>query len=201
MDHSLGDEATRVPEDGDSLPGLQSGDVIERYRVIRLLGRGGMGQVYEVEHVELGTRHALKIIPSELAGQRGFIERFRREATVMAQLQHAGIVHVRDFACSEGRYWLQMDLVKGVPVGENLEGRPASAGSRPRDGQDEGCGDVNPHARDRPREGGRGSGREAVHVRTFSPPPPPAFRPLLHEPEPKAQRRRPRPGNRRAEQH
>ena len=118
MDHSLGDEATQFAGDGESLPDLIPGDVIERYHVIRLLGRGGMGQVYEVEHVELGTRHALKIIPHELAGQSGFIERFRREATVMAQLQHPGIVHVRDFACTEGRYWLQMDIVKGVPVGE-----------------------------------------------------------------------------------
>ena len=118
MDHSLGGEATRVPGGGESLPDLSAGDVVDRYRVIRLLGRGGMGQVYEVEHVELGTRHALKIIPSELAGQGGFVERFRREATVMAQLQHPGIVHVRDFACAEGRYWLQMDLAGGVPVGE-----------------------------------------------------------------------------------
>ena len=116
MDHSLGDEATRLPDDGESLPDLGAGDVIDRYRVIRLLGRGGMGQVYEVEHVDLHTRHALKIIPSELAGQHGFVERFRREATVMAQLQHPGIVHVSDFAHSDGRYWLLMELVKGVPV-------------------------------------------------------------------------------------
>ena len=144
MDHSLGDEATRLPSDDESLPDLSAGEVIDRYRVVRLLGRGGMGQVYEVEHETLGTRHALKIIPHELAGQRGFIDRFRREATVMAQLQHPGIVHVRDFACTDGRYWLQMDLVKGVSVGRGPEGRApsrplgwGSEGWRPRDGNDQ----------------------------------------------------------------
>ena len=144
MSDDLTNERTQHSTGDESLPDLQPGDVIERYRVVRLLGRGGMGQVYEVEHVELGTRHALKIIPHELAGQRGFIERFRREATVMAQLQHPGIVHVRDFACTDGRYWLQMDLVKGVSVGRGPEGRApsrplgwGSEGWRPRDGNDQ----------------------------------------------------------------
>ena len=95
-------------------PDLAVGERLDRYRVLRLLGRGGMGQVYEVEHIELRTRHALKIIPSSLAGRSGFVERFRREARVMARLRHPGIVHVDDFAITERRYWLRMDLVRGV---------------------------------------------------------------------------------------
>ena len=116
-DRSLGDEATGGGAGGKA-PELRPGDKVDVYRVIRLLGRGGMGEVYEVEHETLGTRHALKIIPRELARRRGFVERFEREARVMANLAHPGIVHVSDFRVTDGRYWLLMELVKGVPVAQ-----------------------------------------------------------------------------------
>ena len=48
MGKDLTNEATQFPNDGESLPDLSAGAIIDRYRVIRLLGRGGMGQVYEV---------------------------------------------------------------------------------------------------------------------------------------------------------
>ena len=114
MDESLSNEPTLGAADGEKLPELATGDRIDRYRVVRLLGRGGMGEVYEVEHETLGTRHALKIIPSHLVRRTGFVSRFEREARVLANLEHPGIVHVRDFAGSGVRYWLLMDLVDGV---------------------------------------------------------------------------------------
>ena len=117
MDHSLGDEATRLPSDlGESLSELEPGDVVDVYRVVRLLGRGGMGEVYEVEHQKLRTRYALKIIPHRLARQTGFVERFEREARVMATLNHPNIVRVGDSRETDGRYWLRMELVSGVAV-------------------------------------------------------------------------------------
>ena len=116
MDQSLGDEATLGPGEAGRGPELDPGDRIEVYRVIRLLGRGGMGEVYEVEHEKLGTRYALKIIPSRFAGQPGFVERFEREARVMAQLDHPGIVRVSDFRKTDGQYWLRMELVPGIAL-------------------------------------------------------------------------------------
>jgi len=67
---------------------LRPGKRFEAYKVVRLLGRGGMGEVDEVEHGDLGTRHALKLIHPDIVGQPGSGERFAREAKVMALLRH-----------------------------------------------------------------------------------------------------------------
>ncbi len=85
-----------------------------QYRIIRLLGRGGMGEVYEVEHTTLERRYALKLLPQDFASRPEVVTRFRREAKVMANLEHPHIVHVDEFGETDGRYWLRMVLVKGV---------------------------------------------------------------------------------------
>jgi serine/threonine protein kinase len=92
------------------------GDRVGEYRIVRLLGRGGMGEVYEAEHSTLGRRYALKFLPADFAKSSGAIERFRREAKVMANLEHPNIVKVDDFDEFKGRYWLRMELVSGVEV-------------------------------------------------------------------------------------
>ena len=101
---------------GDPDAELAAGQSLGQYRIIRLLGRGGMGQVYEVEHDVLGLRYALTILPSQFARQPGFLDRFKREAQVMARLEHPGIVRVDEFAETDGRYWLRMQLVHGVDL-------------------------------------------------------------------------------------
>ena len=116
MDHDLTDEATLPPDPLGRRPELEPGDQVDVYCVVRLLGRGGMGEVYEVEHTTLGRRYALKIIPSHLASQPGFVERFEREARVMANLDHPGIVRVSDFRKTDGQYWLRMELVPGIAL-------------------------------------------------------------------------------------
>src|SRR5215469_479577 len=85
-----------------------------QYRIVRLLGRGGMGEVYEAEHITLDRRYALKLLPEDFARRSEAVMRFRREAKVMANLEHPHIVQVDDFGEIEGRYWLRMELVKGV---------------------------------------------------------------------------------------
>jgi serine/threonine protein kinase/DNA-directed RNA polymerase subunit RPC12/RpoP len=85
-----------------------------QYRIMRLLGRGGMGEVYEAEHTTLARRYALKLLPRDFASRPEALARFRREARVMANLEHPYIVRVDDFAETEGRYWLRMELVKGI---------------------------------------------------------------------------------------
>ncbi len=85
-----------------------------QYRLIRLLGRGGMGEVYEAEHTTLERRYALKLLPPDFASRTEAVARFRREAKVMANLEHPHIVHVDEFGETDGRFWLRMELVKGV---------------------------------------------------------------------------------------
>ena len=85
-----------------------------QYRIVRLLGRGGMGEVYEVEHRVLQRRYALKLLPEDFGSRTEAIRRFEREAAVMGNLEHANIVRVDDFGETDGRYWLRMELVKGV---------------------------------------------------------------------------------------
>jgi serine/threonine-protein kinase len=80
--------------DTDSLVGkLLSG----RYRVKRLLGKGGMAEVYEGEHEKLGKRVAIKVLHPELAGDEGMIERFLREAQSEARIEHPHIVAAFDW--------------------------------------------------------------------------------------------------------
>jgi serine/threonine protein kinase len=98
-------------QDGEMVPGT-------RYRVTRLIGAGGMGRVYEVEHVELGKRFVLKALQRELARREDLVARLRNEWRALARLQHPNIVNVTDAGTSEN----------GVPfyVMERLEGETLS---------------------------------------------------------------------------
>ena len=85
-----------------------------QYRLVRLLGRGGMGEVYEAEHRVLQRKYALKLLPADFAERNEAVRRFEREARVMANLEHPNLVRVDDSGQTDGRYWLRMELVKGV---------------------------------------------------------------------------------------
>jgi formylglycine-generating enzyme required for sulfatase activity/tRNA A-37 threonylcarbamoyl transferase component Bud32 len=96
------------------MTGRQLGD----YRILEPIGSGGMGQVYLAEHVHLRKKYALKVLPAELARDKGFVARFHDEARVMAELRHPGIVLVHNMSVADGLYYLVMDHVagpKGVP--------------------------------------------------------------------------------------
>ena len=93
---------------------FESGKQFGQYRLLRLLGRGGMGEVYEAEHRVLQRRYALKLLPEDFASRPEAVRRFEREAAVMANLEHRNIVRVDDFGDTDGRYWLRMELVEGV---------------------------------------------------------------------------------------
>ena len=94
------------------------GKTFGQYRMVRLLGRGGMGEVYEAEHRVLQRRYALKLLPEDFATRVEAVRRFEREAAVMGNLDHAHIVRVDDFGETEGRYWLRMELVHGVEASQ-----------------------------------------------------------------------------------
>ena len=101
---------------------LAAGQSLGQYRIVRTLGRGGMGEVYEAEHQVLRRRYALKLLPADLMKGSNALQRFQREAQVMANLEHPGIVRVDDFGETDGRYWLRMGLAEGL--------RPAEDGDR-----------------------------------------------------------------------
>ncbi len=73
-----------------------------RYEIRALLGRGGMGEVYEAADRHLDRTVAVKVLRPELAADRRFLARFRREARTAARLGHSGIVAVYDIAEIEG---------------------------------------------------------------------------------------------------
>ena len=73
---------------------IEVGSTVGGYRVERLLGRGGMGVVYEAVQVSLDRRVALKVLRPELAEDAAFVDRIRREGTVQAALEHPHVLDV-----------------------------------------------------------------------------------------------------------
>ncbi len=86
------------------------------------LGRGGMREVYLAENIQTGVEFALKLLPSDLASDSGFRERFRREAAVLQTLRHDGIVMVHHMGEESGRFFLTMDYVDGGSLDDRLRG-------------------------------------------------------------------------------
>jgi serine/threonine-protein kinase len=92
-----------------------------RWRIVRELGRGGMGEVYLAEHVELHRREALKILMPSLAADPQFVTRFRREARAVNRLRHPNIIALYDFGqLADGRFYLAMEYADGESVSKLL---------------------------------------------------------------------------------
>ncbi|MCU0686472.1 MAG: serine/threonine protein kinase, partial [Polyangiaceae bacterium] len=101
------------------------------YRVVRLLGRGGFGEVFEVEHVHLTRRFAVKVLSHAHAGRGDLVERLKREARSLARLHpHPNLVEVTDLReSSDGRAFLVMERLQGRTLGQTLKaGHPVPSG-------------------------------------------------------------------------
>ncbi|MFW6052010.1 MAG: serine/threonine-protein kinase [Myxococcota bacterium] len=107
-----------VPVVADPLIGRVLAD---RYRIVSLLGRGGMGVVYKVEHVHIGKLMAMKLLAGELSRNREVLKRFRREAEAASKLSHPNTVQIFDFGQAEGLTYLVMEYVEGVSLGQLIK--------------------------------------------------------------------------------
>ncbi|MGH8020193.1 MAG: serine/threonine-protein kinase [Opitutaceae bacterium] len=103
-------------------PRLAIGELFGPYRVASFLGRGGIGEVFEVEHEILQKRFAMKLLLASTDSPEARA-RFIREAQVMAALEHDHIIRVDDFGETDGKVWLRMELAEGVPR-QNGDGAP-----------------------------------------------------------------------------
>jgi tetratricopeptide (TPR) repeat protein len=101
------------------------------FRLLREIGRGGMGVVYEAQELALGRRVALKVLPAQLGITPRNVERFRREAAAAARLKHPGIVPVYQVGEVDGTHYFAMELIDGRSIGQVLNELRERCGSDP----------------------------------------------------------------------
>ncbi|MFI5288220.1 MAG: protein kinase [Polyangia bacterium] len=97
----------------------------DRYRVVRLLGEGGMGQVFEAQHVNINKRFAIKLLRPEIVSNPEAVARFRQEAWSASSIGHENIVEIDDFATlPNGSVYLAMELLAGISLAERMKEPP-----------------------------------------------------------------------------
>ncbi len=97
-----------------SVVALKPGDVVgDRYEIVRLIGEGGMGAVFEAKHRILGRAVAVKVLKPEIARQETFAARFLVEAKAAAELHHRNIVELTDYGVDGDRPYMVMEILRG----------------------------------------------------------------------------------------
>ena len=109
---------TSLPEEGRFVPGTLLGG---RYRVIGLIGEGGMGEVYRATDLTLGQSVALKFLPPAAAGNERLLERFHGEVRIARQVSHPNVCRVYDIGESEGLPFISMEYVDGEDLATLLQ--------------------------------------------------------------------------------
>src|SRR5262245_12717099 len=104
-------------EEGPLPPGARLG----KYQIVRLLGAGGMGAVYEATHSEIGKRVAVKTLSPAVAAIPGARQRFLREAQLTSRLNHPHIVDLTDMGTEGRTAYLVMEMLKGEDLSHRLE--------------------------------------------------------------------------------
>jgi eukaryotic-like serine/threonine-protein kinase len=99
---------------------IENGQTLGHYRILRPLGTGGMGEVYEAEDTKLGRKVALKVLPEETARDPARRERFEREARAVAALRHPGIVTIYSVEQAGGVDFITMELLEGQTLRRTL---------------------------------------------------------------------------------
>lgn len=104
-------------DDARFVPGAM---LAERYRIVGLLGKGGMGEVYRADDLKLSQPVALKFLPDHLLSDGAALARFHREVRVARQVSHRNVCRVYDIGEVDGRHFLSMEFIKGEELSSLL---------------------------------------------------------------------------------
>ena len=99
---------------------LPVGTRLGKYQIVRLLGAGGMGAVYEASHTEIGKRVAVKVLGTAIAAIPGARARFLREAQLTSKVSHPNIVDVTDMGNEGSQAYIVMEFLQGVDLSQRL---------------------------------------------------------------------------------
>ena len=104
------------------------GRTLSHYEIVAVLGSGGMGDVYRARDTKLEREVAIKVIAEEFSRDKERLDRFEREAKLLAQLNHANIATLYGFEDADGQRFLVMELVEGETLGERIAKGPIPRG-------------------------------------------------------------------------
>src|SRR6476469_9842694 len=102
---------------------LQTGEIIEgKYRILRLLGEGGMGSVYEGENIRIHRKVAIKVLHAAVAAKADVVQRFEREAQAAGRIGSEHIVEVLDLGdLPDGERFMVMEYLEGESLGDRIK--------------------------------------------------------------------------------
>lgn len=100
------------------------GKSLSHYQIASLIGKGGMGEVYQAKDQKLGRDVAIKVLPEEFARDIERVARFQREAKLLASLNHPNIAAIHGLEESDGTHFLVLELVEGQTLAERIKGGP-----------------------------------------------------------------------------
>ena len=99
---------------------LSPGHRLAHYEIVESIGAGGMGEVYRARDTKLGRDIAIKVLPDEFSQDKERLDRFEREARLLAQLNHSNIATLHGLEESESQRFLVMELVEGETLAERI---------------------------------------------------------------------------------
>lgn len=104
--------------------GISPGTILGQFHVVKHIGSGGMGEVYQARDTKLGRDVAIKVLPDEMAQNHELIVRFQQEAKLLAALDHPNVATLHDFVRFNGTDFLVMQLVDGETLADRIERGP-----------------------------------------------------------------------------